>query len=387
MKEKYYVVAKTITKWKLDTPFENWLGYKADRSEFWKRLYVLYYRLFDSAYYKNGLPYIHKEIDKQFPNLPDFSIGGKILTKKWLEQDMIYSLHRYGINFMEYFVHKYYNLNVVGREQVNNLRMQYGFCELVNEPNVRELFDNKGLTYETFKRFYKRDLLSIDSCNDLSCFLEFTNKHKSFIYKPLKGVHGTGIKIFKDICTNHKELFDSFLKNGSFVVEELIEQGEEMAVLHRESINTLRLATFKIKDNVVLYAAAVRMGTGNSVVDNAGSGGIFCHVDHNFGFINSNAKDWKNNVYVFHPDTGVRFIGFDIPQWDEAVSLVKEMAKTVEGATVISWDLAYSKKGWCMVEANDVGGPELIQGNGVYNKNLLHSLIDQYFEDKRRTNK
>ena len=52
MKEKYYVVAKTITRWKLDNPLENWLGYKADKSEFWKRLYVLYYRLFDNVIFK-----------------------------------------------------------------------------------------------------------------------------------------------------------------------------------------------------------------------------------------------------------------------------------------------------------------------------------------------
>ena len=51
MKEKYYIVSKTISRWKLDNKFENWLGYKADKSEFWKRLYVLYYRLFDNKYY------------------------------------------------------------------------------------------------------------------------------------------------------------------------------------------------------------------------------------------------------------------------------------------------------------------------------------------------
>lgn len=384
MKEKYYVVAKTITKWKLDNPFENWLGYKADRSEFWKKLYVLYYRLFDRAYYKNGLPIIHKEIDKQYPNLPDFYIGGcKALSKKWLECDMIYSLHRYGINFMEYFVHKYYSLNAVGREQINNLRLQYGFCELVNNPYLRELFDNKGLTYETFKRFYKRDLISISSRDGLHLFIDFLSKHKSFIYKPLKGVHGVGIKIYRDICYGYEELFDELLKNGDFVIEEIIQQGEGMSVLHPESINTLRIATFKTKDSVNIYGAAVRMGTGSSIVDNAGSGGIFCHVDHNYGFINSNAKDWNNNTYVYHPDTGIRFIGFDIPHWREALELVTEMAKTVAGAIVISWDLAYTNNGWCMVEANDVGGPELIQGNGEYNRLLLLELIDKYFEGKR----
>lgn len=107
MKEKYYVVAKTITKWKLDNPFENWLGYKADTSEFWKRIYVLYYKIFDHKYYKKGLEYINKEIQKQRPNLPGKD-SGKILSSDYLRIDMVYSLHRFGVNFVEYFVLKFY---------------------------------------------------------------------------------------------------------------------------------------------------------------------------------------------------------------------------------------------------------------------------------------
>lgn len=382
MKEKYYVVANTITKWKLDNPFENWLGYKADKSESWKRLYVLYYKLFDRRYYNNGLPYIRKEIEKHIPRLSNLCGGG--LNKKWLERDMVYSLHRYGVNFTEYYIHKYYLLNAVGREQVNNLRLQYGFCQLVNESKLRDLFDNKGATYEKFKRFYKRELITINSVEDFNLFETFLEHHGSFIYKPLKGVCGRGIKIYRDVCGDYKVIFDDFLKHGPFVIEELIEQGEEMAVLHPESINTLRLATFRIKDQVVIYGAAVRMGTGNSIVDNAGSGGIYCHVDCEYGFVDTNARDYLCNTYVFHPDSGVRFIGFNIPQWEEARQLVKEMAINVDGATVISWDLAYSNKGWCMVEANDVGEPNLIQGNGQYNRSALNQLIDRYFEVNKK---
>ena len=378
MKEKYYVVAKSIYRWKHDNWFENWLGYKADKSEFWKKLYVMYYRIFDNAYYNNGLSYIYKEIERQYPNLPNFLVDRR--GKRWLKRDMIYSLHRFGINFTEYFVHKYYSLNALGRDQINNLRLQYGFCELVNEPEVRELFDNKGATYEKFKPFYKRDLITVNSIEDLHIFESFLEQHNSFIYKPLKGVCGKGIKIYKDIYADHKVLFDDFLKNGPYVIEELIEQGEEMTLLHPESINTLRIATFRIKDDVIIYGAAVRMGTGRSIVDNAGSGGIFCHVNHDYGFIDTNAKDYLNNTYVYHPDTAIRFIGFNIPQWEEAKELVISMAKIVNGATVISWDLAYSKKGWCMVEANDVGGQNMIQGNGVYNKYILHNLMDKYFD-------
>ena len=380
MKEKYYVVAKTITNWKLDNAIENWLGYKADKSEFWKRIYVLYYKLFDAAYYKNGLPYIKKEIEKRLPELSNHNVGGKRLSSKWLERDIVYSLHRFGVNFTEYFVHKYYTLNALGRNQINNLRLQYGYCELVNDISVRELFDNKGVTYEKFKAFYKRELISVNSIDDFNLFEAFLGRHGSFIYKPLKGVCGKGIKIYRDIDDNHKALFDDLLKYGSFVIEELIEQETSMANLHPESINTLRLATFRIKENVVVYGAAVRMGTGKSVVDNAGSGGIYCHVNCEHGFIDTNASDYLGNTYVYHPDTGVRFIGFDIPQWDAAKQLVKEMATIVDGATVISWDLAYSKKGWCMVEANDVGGQNLIQGNGEYNRYFLQDMIDKYFD-------
>lgn len=124
---------------------------------------------------------------------------------------MVYSLHRYGINFIEYFVHKYYSLNAVGREQINNLRLQYGYCELVNDPSLRELFDNKGLTYEKFKSFYKRELVTVNSIDDFSLFETFLDNQNSFIYKPLKGVCGRGIKIYRDILVDRKVLFEDFL--------------------------------------------------------------------------------------------------------------------------------------------------------------------------------
>ena len=76
MKEKHYIVAKSISRWKLDNWFENWLSHKADESESWKKLYVLYYQIFDYKYYVRGLRYINAEIEKQLPNLSK-SGGGK----------------------------------------------------------------------------------------------------------------------------------------------------------------------------------------------------------------------------------------------------------------------------------------------------------------------
>lgn len=381
MKEKYYVVAKTITKWKLDNPFENWLGYKADTSEFWKIIYVFYYKIFDHKYYKKGLEYINKEIQKQRPNLL-CNFAQNSLTDKMLRRDIIYSLHRFGVNFVEYFVYEFYNKNHIGRSALNNLRIQYGYCELVNDPSIRDIFEDKVKTFLNFKSYYKRDAIAVQTVDDKADFEAFLHKHKTFIYKPLRGVCGKGVKIYKDFDLNIELFLNQSLKDGPFIIEELIEQAPEMAALHKESINTVRITTFTIGKNVTIFGAALRMGIGNSVVDNAGSGGIYCHINYEQGFVDTNAKDYLGNEYSYHPDTNVRMIGFNIPQWQDLLDVAKSVALVIQGATVISWDFAYSKKGWVLLEGNDVGEPLLIQDYNKGNKYILHSLIDKYFEYK-----
>lgn len=51
-----------------------------------------------------------------------------------------------------------------------------------------------------------------------------------------------------------------------------------------------------------------------------------------------------------HPDTGVRFRGYPLPEWDKAVDMVKTAARMVPGNHYCGWDLAYSTHGWCLVE-------------------------------------
>lgn len=376
MKEKYYVVAKSIARWKLDNPFENRLGYMADKSEFWKRIYVLYYQVFDKKYYVSGINICNKTIRKYKQEDKDI----EDIPESYLRRDMIYSLHRFGVSFSEYYIYKFYNKSFLCRQKINNLKIQYGYCELVNSNSVRELFENKYKTYQVFRKFFKRDLICITSICDLPQVEAFLLKHKDFILKPLKGVCGRGVRVYR----NFKEPLSAFLheqlKSGEFVIEELISQACPLATLHKSSINTVRIATFRTKTGVHIYGAALRMGKANSVVDNAGSGGIFCHINHKYGFIDTNAKDYMNNEYVFHPDSKVRFVGFEIPEWEKLVAMVKEMALVVQGATIISWDMAYSNTGWEMVEANDVGEPNLLQFGEEGNKKLISKYISDYFE-------
>lgn len=384
MKEKYYVVAKTISRWKLDNCFENWLGYKADKSEYWKRLYLLYYKIFDYKYYKSSVQLVQNHIKEQLPNIDKRVPGCTQITEEWLMRDMIYSLHRFGTSFLDYFIFKFYEKNTIGREQFVNLKIQYGYCELVNTPEIRDIFDDKGACYKYLKEFYKRDVISIYNESQLSNLKLFLDKHKSFIYKPYRCHSGQGIKIFRDYKGDEKSFFLEQYKYGAFVLEELIIQGKELAAIHKESINTLRLSTFVINDTVEVYAACLRMGVGKAVVDNAGSGGIYALVDVNNGIVISIGRNYRNIYYTIHPDSNIIIPGYQLPQWDEAVNLVKMAAIAVKGATVISWDLAYSINGWVLVEGNDVGEPRLFQSHyQIGFKNKLIWLIDKFYKEQR----
>ena len=336
MNEKYYTVAKSISRWKIDTPFENWLGHKADNSNFWKRLYVLYYRILDGKYYKKGLQLAKEEINRQERNASCSMRGGVCV-------DMIYSLHRFGATFNDYFIYKFYNLNAFGRSKFNTLKLQYGYCQLVNAESIRRLFEDKGACYERFGEFYKREICVVKQGCDIDKFRDFVRKYPSFIYKPLNGHSGIGIKIYSGI-NGDKDTLQEIMQegDGQFIAEELIEQADGMGVLHPESINTIRILTFTTNGQVDIIGAAIRMGVGPSNVDNAGSGGIYASVDAKEGIVNSLAYNNEGDRYLRHPDTSVVIPGFVVPQWEEALSLVNRMALVEKEATMIAWDLGYS---------------------------------------------
>lgn len=82
------------------------------------------------------------------------------------------------------------------------------------------------------------------------------------------------------------------------------------------------------------------MGVGASTVDNAGAGGIYASIDTNAGFVNSMACDNINNHYSIHPNSSCKIVGFDLPQWNQAITMVNEMAMKCGGGN--SYCLGFS---------------------------------------------
>ena len=229
------------------------------------------------------------------------------------------------------------------------------FTDRLNRPENKEIFDNKALTYKHFKKFYKRDQFygnpdfALQSLDD---FKTFAAAHPRFIAKPLNSAFGKGVRILSMDGTPEEYL--AKLQQDypyGFVLEELIRQCQEMAALHPESVNTVRIPTLRFDDHVQIVHPFLRVGRGKSVVDNGMSGGILCTIDPKTGIV-KNTADERGVHYVEIPESGVKLIGFQIPRWSEALELARQLTQVIPSNRWTGWDLALTDDGWIMVEGN-----------------------------------
>lgn len=383
MRDRYLIIHKGIARWKLNNPFENWLSYKADKSEFWKCIYVLYYQIFDYKYYNVGLHFINKQLEIH-------KAKWKGVSRSYVIRDMVYSLHRFGADFQDYWSYDFLSKSPIGKERWITDKLRYGYDDILSSSEVISLVSDKYKCYCEFKEYYKRDALGCYTNEDYTDFVEFVKKHPSFIYKPLCAFSGKGIKKITLSENLIQDFFNASIRTGSFIVEEIIEQHKDFEYIHPQSINTIRVTTFTLNNRVEILATSLRMGVGNSIADNAGNGGIFSSIDPQSGIIVCPASNYIGGKYIKHPDTNVVIPGIKIPSWDELKSTIKEVASKLNNkyneATLISWDFAYSTKGWIIVEVNTGGGWRILQAPQKEPlKEQLYKLIDEWtnYNEKR----
>lgn len=333
--------------------------------------------------------YYHRKRGKQEEYIALFK-GEEALSDRrvvnTLKRDMIRSLFKYGSYYDEYFLFGYEGQDEAYRSSFITEGIRLSYYPRMNLAKNTETFENKYLAYKKFGDLYKRDMLYIRKKRDetapptdeaLAQLESFGKKHAEYIVKPVYAAFGKGVH--KDSLANHESLeqaYEEYAHSGA-VLEELICQAGDMARLHPHSVNTLRVPTVLLESGEVrLFHPTLRVGKCDSVVDNFSAGGISALIDPATGLICSDGADKKGVRYTEHPDTHVQFKGFQIPEWDKAVEMVKAAALVVEGNHYCGWDLAYSDKGWCMVEANStaqMGGMQIITREG--RKAELEQLI------------
>lgn len=262
----------------------------------------------------------------------------------------------YGVLPEEYHCYGFAMLNDKGRSEYLTEFSRHALYDACNKPDDIHIFDNKYETYALYKKYYARDALLVNENTLTSDLARFVKEHKQFICKPLKLYLGMGIEIIDaDQYESIEKLLAYLQEKGEAIVEELIQQSSVLSQFHTESVNTIRIPAIRTKDGIRLLDPFFKTGKGKSIVDNGGAGGVIAPVDIETGIITSLGMDEKGNQYLRHPDSGIVFPGFQLPDWIGALKLVEELMKIKPEIRYVGWDLAYTDDGWIVVEGNHEG--------------------------------
>ncbi len=268
-------------------------------------------------------------------------------------EDYLDALKKHRVTYGEY-MHKFefWKLNESQRDEfISCSEMQCIYRKMV-QPEVRTVFWYKNLFLNRFSSYIHRPWLEVGKAS----YEQFASMVSQFdcIAKPIEGWWGKGIRIIKKTTDNSEiqRLYDECLKEN-ILLEERVHACKEIEAFHPSSLNTVRVVTISNPQECNVFGAILRMGTGDSIVDNTHSGGIFASIDVKTGVIDTDGLDSNGNVYKEHPDSHIPIKGFQIPYWDKVIEMCSAATKVMPNTIFVGWDVVIF----------DDGRVGLIEGN------------------------
>lgn len=231
----------------------------------------------------------------------------------------------------------------------------------LNERAYFDIFDNKLIFNEHFKKYLGREFIDAAHCSDEE-FEKYLKGKKKIYCKPKDSCSGKGIYRSFDIDenTDTKQLHRFMIDNDLFC-EDTIEQNKEMSKLNETSINTVRITTLLWDNKSYFMYALLRCGLTGMQVDNVASGGIYTVLSKDGKVVNPFWSDKTLKTYEKHPTNDFQLLGFEVPMFKQAVDMCLEAAFVEPHMKYIGWDVAITPNGPVLVEGNQLPGYDMPQ--------------------------
>lgn len=290
--------------------------------------------------------------------------------------DMIQCAIRYAASPANYYYFGFAKLDHAQRKTYVTHKLSEQIQKRYNSPKYQIVFYDKMIFSRVFSEFYGRKCMSTETMTREE-FTSFVNNVSKFIYKPLEGGQGKGIQVFEKIGGRDTEIYER-LKGSHGIIEEWIWQHPAMQKLYPEAVNIIRVQTVYAQNKCHFLCATLTIGYKNKIA-NASADSIFTLVDVKTGQVSTDGCDYNDNTYINHPETGVHFKGFQIPMWEEVLTMLEKAAARVPQIGYVGWDVAITEYGPVIIEGNNDGGyvgyqlAEVCNGRGlkeVYQKFL-----------------
>ena len=213
-------------------------------------------------------------------------------------------------------------------------------------------------------------------CKEISTdvFFSFISDNDRIIVKPTNSTKGIGIYELNKNKTNDE--LSKELLGKEYILEECIVQHPKMS-FGNDSVNTLRVITILDSHGEVhIIKVCLRVGVGNTIVDNFSAGGIAYPINLKYGRIEGPGSNKKMEQIYVHPEGNQFMVGLEIPYWEQVIELTKRAAQKLPQVRFIGWDVAITANGPVLIEGNTRPGAFLIEFIG--NEKGLYKEIISY---------
>jgi len=294
----------------------------------------------------------------------------------------IYCQSVYGTSMREYVVFGFAHRTHAERLQYVTWHSRFAYLAHLNVARDTYLLDNKFEAYERLKPFYKREAMLLSDETDYPRFCDFVARHKSVFVKPVnlelaEGAHRLEI----DGRTDLRETFRVLQKEAreirsetvlrpilqQLILEELIVPSEAMAQFNRSEMSVLRVPTVVVDGEVHFFYPVFRVMCGDGKSQCGETYSLNALIDVDSGVVMTGGMDAISPEQEFHPTSGVRIKGFQMPEWDALKEMLTTAARQFPTIRYIGWDVVHTDRGWCIIEGNPSGEFffQLCVGHGV----------------------
>ncbi|WP_300409027.1 sugar-transfer associated ATP-grasp domain-containing protein [Lagierella sp.] len=263
---------------------------------------------------------------------------------------------------LDYTQYKFYDKKNRERRKYVVFGRLIEIMEICNDNSYRHIFDDKIEFNKKFQNYIYRTWIDLREIK-FDEFNNFIDSNDEFFIKDPLGMFGTGIKkIQSNEIQDRKKLYNE-LKERNALCEEPISQCNEMAKFNKSTVNTIRVVTMVDRNNTpYVIGGLLRLGRTGKFADNYHHNGIAAYINPELGIVSTMGVDKNKKKHVLHPDTSEKIVGFEVPNWEELVKVIKKAALEVPQMRYIGWDVAITSDYKVeLIEGNSGADPDAEQ--------------------------
>jgi hypothetical protein len=196
-----------------------------------------------------------------------------------------------------------------------------------------------------------------------------------------------------NLFIKHKEIdggqgcfkYNNVFNGGNWLIQENFENSSFLKNILPENapLSTIRLVTINTNNTIKILVGVLRAGLKDSNTDH---NSILFNIDIDSGCIlfgkcinnwYKNRNNFKNLVFIKHPQHNKKITGTIIPDWNLIKKLVIDTHFKISSTVpIIGWDVALTNKGIFLLEANY----SCSLFNAEFNKNLYLDFINERYK-------